>query len=237
MYKQKKILITICARGGSKGIPGKNIKPLAGKPLITYSIKTAQAFNWADQIIVSTDDQQIKQVAETAGVKVPFIRPAHLSNDTVSRVDAIVHAAKQAEKHYKTSFDIIMDLGVTSPLRNQQDMEAVIKKLVDTPQTDSVFTVTPSDRSPYFNMVEPDDSDYAHLSKTPSKRVTARQQAPKVYDMNDSIYAIWKDKLYKHNKVRLPRTRIHIMPEERSIDIDRLVDFKLAEFLIKEQEK
>ena len=233
MYKTKKIIITICARGGSKGISNKNIKPLAGKPLIAYTIKAAQDFKWADQIIVSTDDLKIKKAAEDCGLKVPFLRPDHLSNNTVSRVDAFIHATKKAEEIYNQKYDIVMDLGVTSPLRNQLDLEAVIKKLVDTPNTDSVFTVTPAARSPYFNMVEIDSANYAHLSKKTDKRVTARQNSPKVYDMNDSIYAIFKDKLFKHKKVRLPRTRVHIMPEERSIDIDRPIDFILVEALLK----
>lgn len=233
MYKQKKIIITICARGGSKGILGKNIMLLNGLPLLTHSIKAAQKFKWADRIVVSTDDKEIKKVAEEYGIKVLKLRPAYLSNDVVSRVDVFIYATKEAEKYYQENYDIVMDLGVTSPLRNETDMEAVIKKLVDIPKTDCVFTVTPAARNPYFNMVEIDQNGYTYLSKQINAKITSRQQAPCVYDMNDSIYAIWKEKLFKSKSVRIKRTRVHVMPTERSVDIDRPIDLILAESLLK----
>jgi CMP-N,N'-diacetyllegionaminic acid synthase len=239
MYKTFKILITICARGGSKGIPGKNIKLLAGKPLIAHSIAAAQSLGLADRIIVSTDDQKIKTVAEEYGAEVPFLRPAELANDTIGRIAAVIHAVQAAEKHYQERYDIVMDLGNMAPLRNQEDMLGTLEMLVRTPQTDVVYTVTPAGRNPYYNMVEMTEDGYSKMSKTLPDAASSRQTAPKVYDMNDSIYAMWRDKLIEHKDMVVPiqlvptlRHRAYIMPEERSIDIDRLIDFQLAELLM-----
>lgn len=239
MYQDKKILVVICARGGSKGIPGKNIKPLAGKPLIAHSIAAAQEFGLADRVIVSTDDQQIKAVAEEYGAEVPFLRPAELANDTIGRIAAVIHAVQAAEAHYQEKYDVVMDLGNMAPLRNQEDMMGTLQMLVDTPDTDVVYSVTPAGRNPYYNMVEIDQAGYSKMSKTLPISASSRQTAPKVYDMNDSIYAIWCDALIKHKDMVVPiqlvptlRHRAYVMPEERSIDIDRLIDFQLAELLM-----
>jgi CMP-N,N'-diacetyllegionaminic acid synthase len=243
MYQGKKILVVICARGGSKGIPGKNIKPLAGKPLIAHSILAAKKFGLADRIIVSTDDEKIKAVAQEYGAETPFTRPAELANDTIGRIAAVIHAVQAAEAHYHEKYDIVMDLGNMAPLRNQEDMMGALKLLVDTPETDVVYTVTPAGRNPYYNMVEIDHQGYSKMSKTLPTSASSRQTAPKVYDMNDSIYAIWRDALIKHKDMVVPiqlvptlRHRAYMMPEERSIDIDRLIDFQLAELLMSAQQ-
>lgn len=234
MYKNKKILVTICARGGSKGVPNKNIRDLAGKPLLAYSIEVAQKFGWADRIMVSTDDKKIQKVAEQYGVAVPFLRPAKLADDVTSREVVIAYAAEAAEKHWQEEYDIIVDLGNATPLKNEKDVREVVKLLVDTPDTEVAFSVTPAARSPYFNMVEVDAQGYAHLSKKPGKYVVRRQDGPRVYDMNDGVYAMWKKSYLKNKTVRTDKTRIYVMPAERSVDIDREIDFKIAELFLLE---
>lgn len=237
MYKGKKIVVTICARGGSKGIPGKNIKKLAGKPLIAHSIDVAKEFGWADRITVSTDDPAIAKVAKKWGIEVPYLRPAELSGDVVSRELVIAHAAEEAEKYWGEKYDIIVDLGNATPLKNAEDVREVVKLLVNSPDTKVAFSVTPAARNPYYNMVEVDKKGYANMSKTFDKKISRRQDTPKVYDMNDGVYAMWRDSYLKERTVRSNKTRIYVMPPERSVDIDRPIDFKIAELLIKEQKK
>ena len=237
MYRGKKIIITICARGGSKGVPGKNIKLLAGKPLLAHSIQTAKDSGIADRIMVSTDDEAIRKVAIKNGIEVPFLRPKKLADGKTSRELVIAKAVEAAEKYWQEDFDIIVDLGNATPLKNGQDVKAVVKLLVNSPRTDVVFSVTPAARNPYFNMVEVDKNGYAHLSKKTKKNISRRQDTPPVYDMNDGVYAMWKDKYLKERTVRQRRVRVYVMPPERSVDIDREIDFKIAELLIKEMQK
>ncbi len=235
MYQNKKVLVTICARGGSKGIPGKNIRKLAGKPLLAHSIETAKQFGCADRIVVSTDDEKIRAVAIEYGVDVPFLRKATLADDKTSREEVIAAATEQAEAHWKERYDIIIDLGNVTPLRLPEDVTAVVKTLVETPDTKVVFSVTPAARNPYYNMVEVDEHGYAHLSKDLGSYISRRQDTPKVYDMNDGIYAMWRDTYLTERTVRTDKVRIYVMPPERSIDIDREIDFKIAELFIAER--
>src|SRR3990167_1510986 len=114
MYKDYSIMVVICARGGSKGVPGKNTRLLNGKPLITYTIEQAKKFSWADRIVVSTDDKEIKEVAEQYGVKVPFLRPRELATDTISVIPVIIHAVRKAEDYWKEHYDIVVNLSPRS---------------------------------------------------------------------------------------------------------------------------
>lgn len=237
MYQGKRIIVTICARGGSKGIPGKNIRPLAGKPLIAHSIDVAKEFAWADRITVSTDDPDIKKVAEEWGIEVPYLRPTELSGDIISREVVIAYAAEAAEKYWNETYDIIVDLGNATPLKSAEDVREVVKLLVDTPDTKVAFTVTPAARNPYYNMVEIDEHGYAYISKNLKKEISRRQDTPKVFDMNDGAYAMWRDTYLKERTVRTDKVRVYSMPPERSVDIDRPIDFKIAELLLKESQK
>ena len=239
MYKTLSVLIVICARGGSKGIPNKNIRLLAGKPLLAHSIETGLKSGFADRVIVSTDDEEIKRIAIEYGADAPFIRPSEFANDTIGRIAAVIHAVREAEKYYQQYFDIIIDLGNGSPLRNQQDLEGTVKKLVENPDTDVVYTVTEAARNPYYNMVEVNTAGLAKLSKTVRPQPSCRQDAPPVYELNDSIYAIRRDSLMANQNLTTPiqlseslKQRVFIMPPERSIDIDRKLDFQLAEKIL-----
>jgi len=233
MYQNYKIIATICARGGSKGILGKNIKLLAGKPLLQYSIESARACRLIDRLVVSTDDLKIKQVAKKCGVEIPFMRPKSLATDKASRPAAVLHAVKTAEKYWQESYDIVIDLGNVSPLRTGEDISKAIKQLVTTPKTNLVLSACEPDRNPYFNMVELNKNNYAKIVKQQKGKFTTRQSSPLVYAMNDAIFAMWKKSLFKSQSFLMPNRRVYLMPKERSIDIDTQLDFEIAEFLVK----
>lgn len=235
MYKNRSILVTVCARGGSKGIPRKNIKNLCGKPLIVYTLEQAKRFNWKDKIVVSTEDREIKRIAEDNGIEVPFLRSKELATDSASKIPAIIHAAGEAEKYWKEKYDIILDLSPTAPLRTVEDIELAVGSLVVTPNTDAVISASLSSDNPYFNLFELDKKGYAHLSKKPAGHVMRRQDSPSVYALNGSIYCIWKNVLLKERSFFTNKTRIYVMPKERSVDIDNNFDFELTEFLMRKQ--
>lgn len=237
MYRNHTVIAVICARGGSKGFPGKNTRLLNGKPLVAYTIERAKKFSYADRIVVSTDDTEIKSVAEKCGVEIPCLRPKELATDEISVIPAIIHAVKTAEDYWKEKYDIVVNLGPTCPLRTAEDIRLTIKMLVDTPNTDAVFSVSKSHDNPYFNMVEIDDKKYVSISKKNNNIIARRQDAPEVYAMNGSVYSIWKQVLLAEKSFFTDKTRVYVMPRERSIDIDNSIDFKLAEFLMKKRKK
>jgi len=153
MFENYKILCTICARGGSKGIPEKNKKIISGKSLISYTIEVAKECNYIDDYIISTDDKDIIKIANTYNIPAPFKRPKYLCKSNISRIDAVVHAVRWVEKNWKKNYDIIVDLSVTSPLRIVKDIKNAIELLVNE-KADNVFSVSPAYRNPYYNMVE-----------------------------------------------------------------------------------
>ncbi len=233
MYKNKKILCVIPARGGSKGLPGKNIKNLLGKPLISYSIEHARGSKYIDRTIVSTDDKKIAGIARSLGAEIPFLRPKRLAKDKSNSIDVLLHAINWMETKERFVFDILVLLHVTTPLRSVEDVDKSIELLFKN-NTDNVFSVTEAHRNPYYNMVEVGRSREAALVK---KRgiYFSRQSAPEVFDMNSSIYVWWKGVL-KDKKSMFPgHTRVYVMPKERSVDIDDLWDFKFAEMLLKNE--
>jgi len=223
---------TICARGGSKGLPGKNVRLIAGHPLIAYSIAQARRCRFIDRVIVSTDSDEVAAVARRYGADVPFLRPAELAQDTSAKVPAIQHAVLEIEREIGRSIDYVVDLDPTAPLRTLDDIRACWE-LVQQPATDVVFTVTPAEKNPYFNMVELTDG-YARMSKVPARPVVRRQDAPAVYSMNASVYAYRRDALMVDGRVVGERSRTVIMPPERSRDIDGPLDFAFLEFLVRE---
>jgi len=231
MYKGNTILCVIPARGGSKGLPGKNIKDLAGRPLIAHSIEQAKRSRYVDRVIVSTDSGEIADIARSFGADVPFLRPAELATDTSSTIDVLLHAMDWMEMKENFAFDILLLLHATTPLRSVIDIEQCIELLVDK-DADNVFSVTEAHRNPYFNMVEVTENGRIALVK--EGRCMTRQSAPTVYDMNSSVYAWWTEVLKQKKGLFLPKTSIFVMPKERSIDIDDLLDFRIAEMLLKE---
>lgn len=225
------IIGIICARGGSKGVPKKNIRPLAGKPLIAYSIETLKACRKIKRIIVSTDDPEIASVARAYGAEVPFLRPAELAGDKIQKAPALQHTIRFLEEQGQ-KIDIIIDLDPTSPLRTVEDIERCIDEL-QKPNTESVVTVYESHNTPYFNMLEFDSEGYLDLSKKPETIITCRQDSPKVYQMNSCVYAVWRDILMEKGTYFTGRLRGVVMPEERSIMIDTPLEFEIAELMLK----
>ena len=233
MDKEVSILCTICARGGSQGLPGKNIRLINGKPLICYTIEMAKTIERFNKIIVSTDSKEIADIALKAGAEVPFLRPNELASDTISKFPALRHALKTSESIYQTEFDYIVDLDPTSPLRSINDIENCVDLVLDS-NISNVITAMDSRRSPYFNLIEKDLNGKVMISKTIDPPPTCRQDSPKCYDMNASIYA-WKKEVLMENEIPifLDSTELYLMPEERSIDIDSEIDAKFVEFLLK----
>lgn len=220
-------IATICARGGSTGLPGKNIRPLLGKPLIVYTIEHALAMPGIEHVFVSTDDDAIAEVARAAGAQVPFKRPPELATSSAPKLPVIRHLVAGVEA-MGIAVERVVDLDPTSPLRSLADVQACMDLL--TPDTDVVITAYPAEKNPYFNMVELDGNGLAGLSKVPAGGVFARQQAPAVYSMNASVYVWWRKTL--EQSLWDGRVRMHEMPRERSIDVDSLIDFELVQLLM-----
>lgn len=226
-----KRLCTICARGGSKGVKGKNIRSLHGKPLIAYSIEQAQASGLFDAVAVSSDTRQILDIANAYGADYLVERPAELATDTAAKLPAIRHCVAEIERLHGTLFDTFVDLDATSPLRSVQDIRDAVLLLEKT-GAGNVITGMPARRSPYFNLVELDEEGIARLSKRPAEPFVRRQDAPKCFDMNASIYVWRRSALFDTPSIFNADTRLHVMPEERSIDIDSELDFQFVEFVM-----
>lgn len=228
------ILITICARGGSKGIPGKNIKILNGKPLIAYTIEIANTFakNHSASISISTDDIEIKQIAENFGLKSNYSRPEYLGSDTAGKIDVISDLLKFEETKYNTNFDIILDLDVTSPLRTIDDLEDAYNLFLENSSALTLFSVNPSNRSPYFNMVEKNNNGFYVLSKKLDSTILTRQSAPSVYDLNASFY-FYRRNFFNLN-MKSPITSQSLIFEMKHIcfDLDHPLDFEFLDYLL-----
>lgn len=225
------VIATVCARGGSTGLPGKNVRPLLGKPLITWTIEQAARIGMIDGVYVSTDDGEIAAIAKSAGGRILGMRPAELATATAPKLPVIRHLVEQVEAS-GVKVDTIVDLDPPSPLRADRDIEDCLAML--TPQVDVVITAFPSEKSPYFNMVEESGDGNVRLVKPPSSPVYGRQGAPRVYSMNASVY-VWHRRTLEKGLWE-GNVRMHCMPRERSIDVDTLLDFRLVEMLMKERQ-
>lgn len=231
--KNNNVLCTICARGGSKGVKNKNIKKINGKPLIAYTIEQAKASKLFDHIVISTDSDDIAKTAKEYGAEVFFKRADIMASDTAGKLDVIKDAFVKSEEYYNKEFDYLIDLDATAPLRHVNDIINSFNQFLEN-NNDNLITAMPSRRSPYFNLIEQDKNGKVYLSKKLDSAIARRQDAPKSYDMNASIY-IWKrDILLKEKTLFLEKTGLYEMPENRSIDIDTELDYKFVEFLMKE---
>ena len=228
MYKDHVVVCVIPARGGSKGLPGKNIKMFCGKPLIAHTIEQARQSKYIDRVLVSTEDEEIAQISLEYGAEVPFMRPMELAGDNASTIDVLLHTIKWLEDEEKYNFDILVLLHVTTPLRSVEDIDKCVVLLIEE-GADNVFSVAEAHRNPYFNMIEESSDGFVRLVKEGC--FSTRQAAPKVYDMNASIYVWWKNVLKEEKKIFLKKTKAYVMPKDRSIDIDDDLDFRIAEFL------
>lgn len=229
-----KPLYIIPARGGSKGIPGKNTVRLAGKPLIAYTIEAALAV--ADDprmIIVSTDSPKIAAVAESCGLSIPYMRPAELATDTAGSREVILDVMRFADEH-SIDYDAVVLLQPTSPLRIADDIRATLAAY--SPDIDMAVTVTEASANPYYNCFETTDDGFLRISKGDGS-LTRRQDAPAVYEFNGAVYVINPDSIRHMPLGEFPRRVPVVMPAERSIDIDRPIDLAIAETLLRTDTK
>jgi len=225
-----RILGTICARGGSKGVKNKNIRNLAGKPLIAYTIEYLKSWGKTYRIVCSTDSEKIADIAKKYGAEIPFMRPAELATDISGKLEVIQHIVRFCEKQENKKYDIVVDLDPTAPLREKKFLSEAFEIFMKS-DANNLYSVSKSRKNPYFNMVELDENDYAHLSK--KSEVKRRQDAKQVYDMNASIYIFKRDFLLNTKTYHSEKTAIYEMPEISSVDIDNEIDFLFIEYLIK----
>lgn len=229
-----KVVALICARGGSKGLPGKNIRPLAGKPLIAWAINQARAVNRISRVIVSTDSEEIAAVARQAGAEVPFLRPADLAQDKSPEWLVWRHALNYLKDTEGSYPDALIVVPATAPLRAVEDLERCLDEF-EKGEADMVITVTESNRSPYFNMVKALPDGGVGLVIPPEGSITRRQDAPVVYDMTTVAYVARPEFVMARNGTFEGRVRAVHIPVERALDIDTPLDFKIAECLIDSQ--
>lgn len=229
------ILITICARGGSKGIPGKNIKLINGVPLIHYTIKTANLFkksvsNNVD-IVLSTDSPEIKQVAENQGfyIETGYVRPDELASDVAGKLGVIIDVKNFMEKKHLKKYDFVLDLDITSPLRTVEDLTNAFHLLESNTDALNLFSVSPCNRNPYFNMVE-ENGGFFQLCK--KGNFVTRQSAPKVYDLNASFY-FYKRAFFEENQTSVitDRSLVYEVPHI-CFDLDHPIDFEFMSYLL-----
>jgi len=227
-----KILITICARGGSKGIPGKNIKPINGIPLINYTINTAKLFSnlYDSEIAISTDDITILEVCKKMGIETVYKRPKHLSSDTAGKIDTIYDLIIYHEKLIGIKYDYILDLDVTSPLRTIDDINQAFELLQKNENALNIFSVNQANKNPYFNMVEQKEDGYYELSKKGD--FLTRQSAKTVFELNASFY------FYKRNffdtglKKVINNYSLIFEMKHICFDLDHHIDFEFMSYLI-----
>ncbi|PSO15993.1 acylneuraminate cytidylyltransferase family protein [Bradyrhizobium sp. MOS003] len=228
------LLCTICARGGSKGVVGKNARDLLGKPVLAWSIAQARETGLFDAIAFSSDSDALLDAALKAGADIAVKRPDEMATDTAPKLPAIRHCLERAIAQTGRTPEIFVDLDVTSPLRLASDITGAVALLRES-GTRNVITGAPARRSPYFNLVEQRTDGSVGLSKAADPPITRRQDAPRCFDMNASIY-VWRVAPFlEQPAVFYPDTRLFEMPEERSIDIDSDLDFALVELLLRQR--
>ena len=228
-----KILITICARGGSKGIPGKNIKPLNNIHLIAYTIQVANRFAeiYNADILLSTDDDEIKKVASLYLLNTDYVRPGFLATDAAGKIDTIKDALLYQEERATQPYDYVLDLDVTSPLRTLEDLLSAFDLIHNDVNALNLFSVNPAARNPYFNMVEKKKNGYYQLVAK-CGNVMTRQSAPDVYDLNASFY-FYKRAFFtlEYKTVFTEASLIYTMPHI-CFDLDHVIDFDFLEYLL-----
>lgn len=231
------ILITICARGGSKGIPGKNIKLLNNLPLISYTINSAKKFAkiYNADITLSTDSLEIKNISEKFDLYTDYIRPSELAQDETSKIDALRDIWRFEENNRKLKYDYFLDLDITSPLRTLEDLIKSFNILINHPEAINLYSVSPPARNPYFNMVELNDEGYAYVCKKLPNNIFTRQSAPKVYAVNASFY-FYKRQFYEnmYKTATTDKTLIYDIPH-LCFDLDEPIDFEFLSYLMSEK--
>jgi CMP-N,N'-diacetyllegionaminic acid synthase len=229
MIDDRRVLALIPARGGSKGIPGKNIIGLAGKPLIAWTIDAARASAHVDEVVLSTEDEAIAEVGRRCGAALPFMRPAALATDESSTMDAVFHALDRLP-----GYDVIVLLQPTSPLRTTADIDAALLLLAKSP---SCVSVRPAQDHPYLTFLIDGEQKLAPFVEVPQGQALRRQDLPAAWCLNGAIYAAEIPWLRAQRSFISPRTLAYPMPAERSIDIDTPADLRAAEELLRPQQQ
>lgn len=230
MYKNKKILAIIPARGGSKGIPHKNIMKICKKPLIAYSIEAAKESKYIDYILVSTDDTCIKEVSLSYGAKVPFLRPDEISTDRAKSIDVVLHGIDYLKEHNE-NFDYVILLQPTSPLRTSDDIDTAIESVIEA-NKDSLISVCECSENPILmRTIEREKLKPVLEFNGDNLR---RQELPTFYVFNGAIYINKVDMLQNKKEFVDENTMPFIMDSTKSIDIDNMIDAKIAEMILKE---
>ncbi|MGE4553642.1 MAG: NTP transferase domain-containing protein, partial [Desulfovibrionaceae bacterium] len=222
----------VFARGGSKGVPGKNLRPLGGRPLVARAVETGLACPRIDRMFVSTDDPAIAEAARAAGAEVPFLRPAELAGDKTPERLAWRHAIQALGG--PGSFDVFVSLPCTAPLRAVADVDACLDRFLEG-GADTVIAVTEAAHHPSFNMVRLDDAGYAALAMPLPGGVANRQQAPRLYDITTVAYVTTPEFVLRTDSYFQGRVRTVTVPAERALDIDTELDLAFAEFLLDRQ--
>ena len=226
-----KPLCFIAARGGSKGVPRKNLKEIGGRPLIAHTIRKALKSKIFSYVIVSTEDKQIAKIAMDNGAEVPFMRPKYLATDNATTTDVMLHTIKKLESMgYK--FDVVVNLDVTVPFLRMKDVKGAVE-LLNKKKCDGVFGVYKQHLNPYYNIVEKDSKGFLKLVKPLKKRPTSRQSSPIVYQMN-GLHIMKKDSIKKSETWYTPKILPYEIPIETGLMIDTPFEFQIAKHMFKE---
>lgn len=237
MYHGKKIIGIITARGGSKGIPRKNIKKLLGKPLIAHTILAAKGSKHLTRCIVSTEDEEIAEIARAHGCEVPFMRPKELAQDSSTSMAVVQHALSWLKEYEGETYDYLMILQPTSPLRTGEDIDAAIEKIVATDADSVISVVELANFGPRkMNRIEDDIIRPYFDEHEIGKESERRQDLEPVYRRNGAAIYLTKTELIEQGDLFGTVSRPYIMPRERSVDIDEPVDFELAEFFMRHRD-
>ena len=228
------ILGVIPARGGSKSVPRKNIQMLHGKPLIVYTIEAAQASRCLTHFIVSSEDPEILAIAKEYGAPTPFVRPADLATDEAPTLPVVQHAVREIESQEGITFDYIVLLQPTTPLRRPEDIDAAVEKLIRT-GADSVISVCDVGAYHPARMRQIEDDRLVDLPIKEPKEMLRRQELPPVYIRNGAIYAVKREVVMLQNSMSGRVSRPYVMPDDRSVNVDSRLDLLLAEILLRPQ--
>jgi CMP-N,N'-diacetyllegionaminic acid synthase len=231
MIDGKSVLALIPARGGSKGVPGKNVRPAGGKPLVAWTVEAAKASRYVDRVILSSDDAAIAEAAAKFGCEVPFVRPAELATDKADSMSVVRHALGALPERY----DLLLLLQPTSPLRTAADIDAALEQCLQG-ETQTCVSVCEPDKSPYWMMTMPADRTVQPLFQ-PEQVPARRQDAPPIFALNGAIYSAPTPHLAAGGGFVIKGTIGYVMPKERSLDIDTELDLRLADFLLTEGQR
>ncbi len=226
MIQGKTVLAIIAGRGGSKGLPRKNVLKLKGKPLIAWSIDCANQSRYIDRLVLSSDDEEINRIGQDYGCQVPFTRPAHLATDDARIHDAIGYTLENLDQ----SYDIVVLLQATSPLRNANDIDGCLETLMRH-DANSCVSVSQSPKSPYWAFTLGQENELKRLIETSAKS-PRRQELPETFTLNGAVYTAETAWFMEHRTFIDSSTRAYVMPKERSVDVDDKIDFLLCEAIL-----